>query len=122
MGAGASQSNSAGAGRPCTTPTEPSAKAVDFSRGACSFGDTPGMTIFNLATQPLPRRSARLEYIDSSLRKAIRIAESNAIPAMGMPRIGTGYGGLEWIDVRRILECAAEETGILLAVYDLSST
>jgi len=97
-------------------------KSGRFQPGDVFVWDTPGMTIFNLATQPLPRRSARLEYIDSSLRKAIRIAESNAIPAMGMPRIGTGYGGLEWIDVRRILECAAEETGILLAVYDLSST
>ncbi len=78
------------------------------------------MTIFNLATQPLPRPSARLEYVDASLRKAIRIAESIAIPVIGMPRIGAGYGGLQWTDVRRILEWAAAETGIILAVYERS--
>ncbi len=96
-------------------------KSGRFQPGDVFVWDAPGMAVFNLATQPLPRRSARLEYIEASLEKAIQIAESNAISVIGMPRIGVGYGGLHWIDVRRILESAAQETGIILAAYERSS-
>ena len=75
-------------------------------------------TIFNLATQPLPRPPARLEYVEASLRKAVRIAEERRIPLIGMPRIGAGYGGLEWPDVKAIIESIAVETPVVLAVYE----
>jgi hypothetical protein len=35
-----------------------------------------------------------------------------------MPRIGAGYGGLEWPDVRAIIESIAVETPVVLAVYE----
>ena len=82
---------------------------------AWSAGDK---TIFNLATQPVPRPSARLEYIDLSLRKAVRIAESRSIAVIGMPRIGAGYGGLEWPNVRDIIEAIATDTSVVMAVYE----
>jgi O-acetyl-ADP-ribose deacetylase (regulator of RNase III) len=75
-------------------------------------------TIFNLATQPLPRPSARLEYIERSLRKAIAIAEARDISLVGMPRIGVGLGGLDWADVKRVIEAIGSQTNTVLAVYE----
>lgn len=75
-------------------------------------------TIFNLATQPLPRPSAQLEYIEQSLRKAVGIAESRSIPVIGMPKVGAGYGGLDWPSVKGIIEAIASETPVVLVVYE----
>jgi hypothetical protein len=35
-----------------------------------------------------------------------------------MPRIGAGHGGLEWTEVKRILDAVGAETEVVLAVYD----
>lgn len=94
-------------------------KAGRFRLGDVFVWDAADKTIFNLATQPLPRPSARLEYIDSSLRETVKIAEQRSIPVIGMPRIGAGYGGLSWRDVRRTIQAIGEDTGVVLAVYEL---
>jgi O-acetyl-ADP-ribose deacetylase (regulator of RNase III) len=93
-------------------------KAGRFRPGNVFVWDAPARTIFNLATQPSPGPSARLEFIDSSLNEAIRIAESRSISLIGMPRIGAGYGGLDWTAVKRILEAVGAKTEVVLAVYE----
>jgi O-acetyl-ADP-ribose deacetylase (regulator of RNase III) len=77
-------------------------------------------TVFNLGTQPLPRPTAKLEYIRTAVQEATQIAESRSIPVIGMPRIGSGLGGLQWESVRAVLEEVAEQTDVLLAVYERS--
>lgn len=89
-----------------------------FKPGGVFVWDAGGRTIFNLGTQPLPRPSARLEYIRTAVLEATRIAESRSIPAIGMPRIGAGLGGLQWDSVKAVLEEVAEQTGVLLRVYE----
>jgi O-acetyl-ADP-ribose deacetylase (regulator of RNase III) len=54
------------------------------------------------------------------MREAVRIAEAESITAVGMPRIGSGFGGLAWSDVREVLESIADQTPVLLAVYELA--
>jgi O-acetyl-ADP-ribose deacetylase (regulator of RNase III) len=90
-----------------------------FQPGKVFVWEAPTKTIFNLATQPLPGPSARLEYVEKSVREAVRISESKSIPTIGMPRIGAGYGGLHWTDVKQILEAIAGETTVTLTVYEL---
>lgn len=88
-----------------------------FRPGTVLVWDDPPRTIFNLATQPFPGPSARLEFIHDSLNEAVRIAESRSISLIGMPRIGAGYGGLGWTEVKRILDAVGAETEVVLAVY-----
>lgn len=90
-----------------------------FQPGDVFVWEAADKTIFNLATQPLPRPSARLDYLSASLKKAVGIAASRSIRVIGMPRIGAGYGGLQWADVRSVIEAIAAGTGILLVIYEL---
>jgi O-acetyl-ADP-ribose deacetylase (regulator of RNase III) len=93
-----------------------------FPPGTVFVWEADEKTIFNLGTQPVPRPSARLEYVEAAVREAVRIAESKAIPAIGMPRIGSGYGGLHWTDVRPVLESIGAESGVQLVVYELPAS
>jgi O-acetyl-ADP-ribose deacetylase (regulator of RNase III) len=90
-----------------------------FKPGSVFVWDALEATIFNLATQPIPGPFARLRYLEASLRKAVRIAEARLIPVIGMPRIGAGNGGLDWVEIRRSLELIANDTAVVLAVYEL---
>lgn len=89
-----------------------------FKPGDVFVWTSGNKTILNLATQPVPGPSARLDYIEASLRKAIGIAESRGIAVIGMPRIGAGYGGLDWPDVKRVITAIGAATPVVLAVYE----
>jgi O-acetyl-ADP-ribose deacetylase (regulator of RNase III) len=91
-----------------------------FRPGGVFVWREPERTIFNLGSQPIPGPTARLDYIDAAVREALRIAEAESIAAVGMPRIGSGFGGLAWSDVRDVLESIAKGTDVLLAVYELA--
>jgi O-acetyl-ADP-ribose deacetylase (regulator of RNase III) len=93
-----------------------------FRPGGVFVWEADDRTIFNLGTQPVPRPSAKLNYIEAAIREAVRIAESKVIPLIGMPRIGAGYGGLQWRDVRLLLESVGAESSVLLVVYELPAS
>jgi O-acetyl-ADP-ribose deacetylase (regulator of RNase III) len=93
-----------------------------FRPGSVFVWEADEKTIFNLGTQPVPRPSAKLDYIEAALREAVRIAESKDIPVIGMPRVGAGYGGLQWADIRPVVESIAAESGVLLLVYELQAS
>jgi O-acetyl-ADP-ribose deacetylase (regulator of RNase III) len=50
--------------------------------------------------------------------RAIAIAEARDISVVGMPRIGAGLGGLDWADVKRVIEAIGSQTKTVLAVYE----
>lgn len=53
-----------------------------------------GTFILNLATQNLPGRYARLEWVESSVRAAGRYCVANKVRSFAIPMIGCGIGGL----------------------------
>lgn len=55
-----------------------------------------GRWIYNLITQFLPGPNADPVAIYRSLTIALDHARSNGVHKIGMPRIGTGIGGLSW--------------------------
>jgi O-acetyl-ADP-ribose deacetylase (regulator of RNase III) len=89
-----------------------------FQPGEVFVWNAADKTIFNLATQPVARPSARLEYIETALKKAVGVSVSRGITTIGMPRIGAGYGGLDWGEVRQVLEAIAGKTAVTLAVFE----
>jgi O-acetyl-ADP-ribose deacetylase (regulator of RNase III) len=69
----------------------------------------PDVMIYNLASQISPGADATLWAVASSVRLALMNCAGNGIPALGLPRIGCGIGGLDWPDVKSIMKNAAAQ-------------
>jgi O-acetyl-ADP-ribose deacetylase (regulator of RNase III) len=81
----------------------------EISLGGIMIWKEANVTIYNLATQFLPGAEATLPAVKNSVSLAIRNCYYENIPAIGLPRIGCGIGGLNWPDVKAIMEKAAWE-------------
>ena len=82
-----------------------------------------GTRVFNLLTQE-PATSekghpgpARLEHVNHALRALRRELEATKPGSVALPRLATGVGGLEWADVRPLVEKHLGELGIPVYVY-----
>ncbi len=75
--------------------------------------------VFNLATQERYWHSrASYEAIETALQNMKRQADEKGFRSIGLPRIGTGYGGLSWLKVRKIIEKVFEEWSGTIFVYE----
>ena len=59
--------------------------------------------IYNLGTQVSWKTKARLEYIEDSVVRMLELAASDNVSKIALPAIGAGLGGLNWNDVKEIL-------------------
>lgn len=91
----------------------------EFQLGDIFVWEAPGVVVYNLATQPIPRPSATLEAIDTSIRAALADAAGRGLPRLGVPRIGAGLGGLKWADVAEVLANAGEDSPVELVAVSL---
>jgi O-acetyl-ADP-ribose deacetylase (regulator of RNase III) len=82
------------------------------------FIDEPA--IAHLCTQDRPGPDAKLRWVAESVARLLDDLSYNAgNPRIGMPRIGCGIGGLEWVNVRMILEVLGNEYDGELVVFSL---
>jgi O-acetyl-ADP-ribose deacetylase (regulator of RNase III) len=72
--------------------------------------------VFNLGTQERPGPYATYQAIETALVSMISQAENEGITST--PRIGSGYGGLEWEKVREVIENVLEKWPHNLFVYE----
>lgn len=79
----------------------------------------PDLFIFNLMTQPVPGPTATLDAIRTSVQTALEIAETEGVDRLGLPRIGCGYGGLDWVDVSALLRELGEASPVELIAVSL---
>lgn len=63
-----------------------------------------GRVIFNLASQYDPGPHASLDAIRTSLWDASWTAVCADIFKIGLPKIGAGIGGLDWVDVEAVIK------------------
>ena len=75
-------------------------------------------TVFNLGTQEHWRKKAQIPALAKSLRKMVELASHAGIERVGLPRIGAGLGGLDWMRVKRVLEEVGAETKVTLVVFE----
>jgi O-acetyl-ADP-ribose deacetylase (regulator of RNase III) len=75
-------------------------------------------TVYNLGTQEHWRKKAQLPALAKSLRKMVELAENAGVERIGLPRIGAGLGGLDWMRVKRVLEEVGKETKVSLIVFE----
>lgn len=72
--------------------------------------------IYNLATQPRTGACAKLTYIEQALAKMVDHAHENGVFRIGVCQLGCGYGGLDYHDVRPIIEKAVSNQPIEIVV------
>lgn len=75
-----------------------------------------GIIVYNLASQ-YEFGDARLEWVSKSMNKMIRHAREIGISNIGINRIASDLGGLNWNDVRALIESLDTE-GINLYVFE----
>jgi O-acetyl-ADP-ribose deacetylase (regulator of RNase III) len=75
--------------------------------------------IYNLATQEQTGPDARLDLIAACTGRMLDYAYQWNIPLIGLPRIGCGIGGLDWPDVKAVLESEAAGRQVQLVVVTL---
>jgi O-acetyl-ADP-ribose deacetylase (regulator of RNase III) len=78
-----------------------------------------GQVIFNLMTQPAPGIPAELSAVKSAVTAMTDWAQWHGVPAVGMPRIGAGLGGLPWPQVAEVIEEVAGPSEVRVVVFTL---
>ena len=59
--------------------------------------------IFNAITQSSPGPHAKYEHVKQCLRCVAQVCSTDQLPRLAMPRIGAGIGGLEWVEIKKII-------------------
>ena len=70
--------------------------------------------VFNLATQFRTGANADIRAVRLTVAKALAYCERKGIESLGLPRIGSGVGGLNWSDVEPILQELGEASPVHL--------
>lgn len=65
--------------------------------------------VFNLATQNTWRTKADISAIEIALNKMLLYSSINNINKISLPKIGAGLGGLNWEDVKNIIEKVSKD-------------
>lgn len=94
-------------------------KTGRLSPGSVFTYFAPDRTIYNIASQDKPGKNARLSWLESGLFCALGRAAEDNVNTIAMPRIGCGIGGLDWVDVRDIVEHYAENQPVDIEVWTL---
>jgi O-acetyl-ADP-ribose deacetylase (regulator of RNase III) len=89
-----------------------------FGLGDVFVWTEEGTTIYNLGTQEHWRKKAQLPALAKSLRKMVELATHAGVTRIGLPRIGAGLGGLDWMRVKRVLTEVGAETEVALEVFE----
>lgn len=57
--------------------------------------------------------------IKMAMNKVVSYCEINNIQSFAIPRIGAGYGGGDWSEIKKILQSSIEDSNIDIIVYEL---
>jgi O-acetyl-ADP-ribose deacetylase (regulator of RNase III) len=79
---------------------------------------SPDQWILNFPTKKHWRNPSKIEYIESGLIKFVEKYEEKGIREISFPRLGCGNGGLDWENVRPLMEHYLERLPITIYVHD----
>jgi O-acetyl-ADP-ribose deacetylase (regulator of RNase III) len=82
-----------------------------------AFGEAD-QVVYGLAIQETETKKANLPALTKSLKAMAELATTAGIERVGLPRIGTGQGGLDWPRVKKILSELGKETTATLVVFE----
>ncbi len=75
-------------------------------------------TVFCLALQEHWKKRAKLAALDRAVVRMVELATHAGVKKIGLPRIGTGLGGLEWLRVKSVLSKVGDTTPIEIVVFE----
>ena len=78
----------------------------------------PDRWILNFPTKRHWRHPSKLEWIDAGLRKFVAEYENRGVTEISFPRLGCGNGGLDWDDVRPLMERHLSPLRIAVYIHD----
>lgn len=93
-------------------------RAGAFRLGSYQVVDVGNLLVYNLATQSSPGPDARLSAIRSAVSAALVDVEERGIDEFGLPRLGSGIGGLRWSAVKDLLEGLGRHTAVRLVIVN----
>jgi O-acetyl-ADP-ribose deacetylase (regulator of RNase III) len=76
------------------------------------------LCIYNIASQFRPGRDAKYNWLASGIGNMLYHAEVNDIKRIGLPRIGSGIGGLNQQVVENIIRILADESPVEITMFD----
>ena len=76
--------------------------------------------ILNFPTKKDWRRPSRIEYVEAGLKKFVDQFESKGIREIAFPRLGCGNGGLDWEEVRPLMQSYLEDLPIRVYIHDFN--
>ncbi len=80
---------------------------------------TPPHVIINFPTKRHWRSKSRLDDLEDGLEDLVRVVREREIESIAIPPLGCGLGGLDWSDVRPLIEEAFETLpGVRVLVYE----
>jgi O-acetyl-ADP-ribose deacetylase (regulator of RNase III) len=92
--------------------------------GVWTWAGADGRRIVNLLTQePAPAHHAKpgrasVGHVNHALRELRRVAEEEQLASLALPRLATGVGGLDWKEVRPLVEKHLGDLKIPVLVYE----
>lgn len=89
-----------------------------FALGDVFVWSDGAATVYNLATQTHWKKKAKIPALAMAMRKMVGLAAHAGIEKIGLPRIGAGLGGLDWVRVKRVMTEIGEETKVTLVVFE----
>lgn len=82
-------------------------KEGKFSLGDVFTYNHNNKIIFNLGTQKTWKTKADIKAIETALMKMMEYANHNKVYKIALPKIGAGLGGLNWDDVKNVIDKVA---------------
>lgn len=75
--------------------------------------------IYNFPTKEHWSRPSYLDYIKAGLEDLVRLIQTDNIKSIAIPRLGCGLGGLDWKDVKPLIESAmAQVPNVLVELFE----
>jgi O-acetyl-ADP-ribose deacetylase (regulator of RNase III) len=93
-------------------------KRKQLNIGQLWLWKAPDQWVLNFPTKQHWRNPSRIEYIKSGLDKFVRTFEQKQLTEVAFPRLGCGNGGLDWNDVRPIMEKYLSSLPIEIYIHD----
>ena len=81
---------------------------------------SPNRTVANFPTKDHWKEPSRIEWIEDALLSLNRLAAEQEIRSIAVPAIGTGYGGLDWNQVRPLIENVLTQPNFTVEIYPLT--
>lgn len=76
--------------------------------------------VLNFPTKQHWRNPSKLEWIDAGLKKFAQNYQKQGITEISFPRLGCGNGGLDWEDVRPLMEEHLRSLPIQIYIHDFT--